>query len=158
MEIKEIINFLEYLAPPDFQENYDNCGLISGDSNWECSGILITLDCTEDVIVEAKSKGCNLVVTHHPAIFRALKKISPKEYVGKTIIAAIKSDIAIFAIHTSLDNVLHGVNGKIAEIIGLEKIRVLEPKIGIFKKMYTFMPMAFVKKLVKHFLQLEREK
>jgi dinuclear metal center YbgI/SA1388 family protein len=147
MEIKEIINFLEYLAPPQFQENYDNCGLISGDSNWACSGVLITLDCTESVILEAKSKGCNLVVTHHPTIFSALKKISPKDYVGKTIIAAIKNDIAIFVIHTSLDNVLHGVNGKIAEIIGLEKTRILEPKVGILKKMYTFMPTAYVKKI-----------
>ena len=100
MIIKEIINFLEYLAPPEFQESYDNCGLISGDSNWECSGLLITLDCTEEVIAEAKAKGCNLVVTHHPIIYKALKKISPNDYVGKSIVAAIKNDIAIFAIHT----------------------------------------------------------
>jgi dinuclear metal center YbgI/SA1388 family protein len=147
MEIKEIINFLEHFAPPDFQESYDNCGIISGDSNWECSGVLITLDCTEAVIMEAKSKGCNLVVTHHPIIFRAFKKINSNDYVGKTIIAAIKNDIAIFAIHTSLDNVLDGVNGKIAEILGLEKTRVLEPKMGILKKLYTFMPTAYVLKI-----------
>jgi dinuclear metal center YbgI/SA1388 family protein len=147
MKIKEIINFLEQIAPSEFQENYDNCGLISGDSNWECSGVLVTLDCTDEVIVEAKAKGCNIVVTHHPIIYRAIKKISPNDYVGKAIIAAIKNDIAIFAIHTSLDNVLHGVNGKIAEILGVEKTRVLDPKMGILKKMYTFMPTAYVKKI-----------
>ena len=147
MKIKEIINFLEELAPPEFQENYDNCGLISGYYNWECSGVLVTLDCTDEVIVEAKAKGCNIVVTHHPIIYRAIKKISPNDYVGKAIIAAIKNDIAIFAIHTSLDNVLHGVNGRIAEILGVEKTRVLDPKMGILKKMYTFMPTAYVKKI-----------
>ena len=147
MIIKEIINFLEQLAPPEFQESYDNCGLISGDSNWECSGVLITLDCTDEVIAEAKSKGFNLVVTHHPIIYKALKKISPYDYVGKSIVAAIKNDIAIFAIHTSLDNVLPGVNSKFAEILGLEKTMVLEPRAGILKKMYTFMPTAYVKKI-----------
>jgi dinuclear metal center YbgI/SA1388 family protein len=147
MIIKEIINFLEELAPPSYQESYDNCGLITGDSGWICTGVLITLDCTAEVIVEANTRGCNLVVTHHPIIFKGIKKINPHEYVGKSLIAAIKNDVAIFAIHTSLDNVLHGVNGKIAEVIGLKNMAVLEPKGEMLKKLYTFMPIAHVKSI-----------
>jgi dinuclear metal center YbgI/SA1388 family protein len=147
MIIKEIINFLEELAPPNFQESYDNCGLITGDYNWDCTGVLITLDCTAEVIEEAKACGCNLVVTHHPIIFKGMKKINPQDYTGKSIISSIKSDVAIFAIHTSLDNVLHGVNGKMAEIIGLSNLAVLEPKGGLLKKLFTFMPTAHLKNI-----------
>src|SRR4051812_31374376 len=119
MTISAIIECLEKIAPSSLQENYDNAGLITGNKQWQCTGIIISLDATEEVIKEAIEKKCNLVVAHHPIVFRGLKKINGKNYVEKTIITAIKNDIAIYAIHTNLDNVIEGVNGKIADKLGL---------------------------------------
>src|SRR5688572_21252088 len=140
MYISEVISFLESLAHPSLQENYDNAGLITGDPGWECKGMICSLDATEDVIKEAIKKNCNLVVAHHPIIFGGLKKINGKNYVEKTIITAIKNDIAIYAIHTNLDNVLDGVNGKMAGLLGLKNRRILSPKESTLKKLYTFAP------------------
>jgi dinuclear metal center YbgI/SA1388 family protein len=140
MLISEIISLLESLAHPSLQESYDNAGLITGDPSWDCSGIICSLDATEEVIQEAISKKCNLVVAHHPIIFTGLKKINGKNYVEKTVITAIKNDIAIYAIHTNLDNVLNGVNGKMASIIGLQNTTVLSPKNSTLKKLFTFVP------------------
>ncbi len=140
MKIKEIVSFLESQAHLSLQEQYDNAGLIAGDADWVCTGIICSLDATEDVIKEAISKKCNLVVAHHPIIFGGLKKINGKNYVEKTIITAIKNDIAIYAIHTNLDNVLQGVNGKMAEMIGLKNISILAQKSGTLKKLFTFAP------------------
>jgi dinuclear metal center YbgI/SA1388 family protein len=140
MIIGEIIQHLETFAPPSLQESYDNAGLIVGESAAECTGIITCLDSTEAVIDEAISKNCNLVVAHHPIIFRGLKMLNGKNYVEKTIIKAIKNDIAIYAIHTNLDNVKKGVNKKIAEKIGLQNLKVLQPKENILKKLITFAP------------------
>ncbi len=140
MKIREIITALEELAPPSYQETYDNSGLLTGDQNWECTGVLCTLDATEEVINEAKEKGCNAVVAHHPIIFSGLKKINGKNYVERAVIAAIKNDIAIYAIHTNLDNILQGVNGKIAEKLGLQNVQVLLPKENHLRKLYVFVP------------------
>jgi len=140
MKISEIINYLESLAHPSLQEHYDNAGLITGDPEGECTGVMISLDATEEVIMEAISRKCNCVVAHHPIIFGGLKKINARHYTGKAIIAAIKNDIAIYAIHTNLDNVIGGVNGKIAEVLGLQQIAVLAPKDNTLKKLYTFVP------------------
>jgi dinuclear metal center YbgI/SA1388 family protein len=144
MKITEVISFLESVAHPSLQETYDNAGLITGDQNWDCGGILITLDATEDVIKEAIQKKCNLVVAHHPIIFSGLKKINGKNYVEKSVITAIKNDIAIYAIHTNLDNVIQGVNGKIAKLLGLENISVLSTKGNTLKKLFTFVPVQAV--------------
>jgi dinuclear metal center YbgI/SA1388 family protein len=141
MQIAEIITFLESLAHPSLQEGYDNAGLITGDSNWQCSGVICSLDATEEVVREAQEKKCNLIVAHHPIIFSGLKKISGRDYVEKTIIAAIKNDIAIYAIHTNLDNVLQGVNGRIAKMLGLQNVRILLPKAAVLKKLFTFVPL-----------------
>src|SRR6478735_7031984 len=103
MKIKEIINLLEQLAPPVYAEDYDNVGLLTGDSNAEVTGILCTLDCIEAVVEEAIANKCNMIVAHHPIIFKGLKKITGANYVERTIIKAIKNDIAIYAIHTNLD-------------------------------------------------------
>src|SRR5215213_3465321 len=108
MQIADIIAFLESVAPPSLQESYDNAGLLTGQAGWKCTGALCTLDATEEVIDEAMAKNCNLVVAHHPIIFGGLKKINGKNYVEKTVIKAIKNDIAVYAIHTNLDNVMHG--------------------------------------------------
>ncbi|MGZ8558752.1 MAG: Nif3-like dinuclear metal center hexameric protein [Chitinophagaceae bacterium] len=141
MKIAEIISFLESLADPELQEHYDNAGLITGNAGWECKGIICSLDSTEDVIAEAIEKNCNLVIAHHPIIFSGLKKINGKNYVEKTIIAAIKNDIAIYAIHTNLDNVIDGVNGKMAKKMGLQNLSVLsQKKSGTLKKLFVFVP------------------
>jgi len=142
MKIKDVIASLEALAPPSLQEVYDNAGLITGDENAECTGILISLDATAAVVDEARKKGCNLIVSHHPIVFSGLKKITGKNYVQKTVINAIKNDIALYAIHTNLDNVLNGVNGKIAELLELKNISVLASKENQLKKLFTFVPVA----------------
>ena len=141
MKISDIISYLESLAHPALQEQYDNAGLITGSPEWECKGITCTLDATENVVEEAIAKNCNMIVAHHPIIFGGLKKINGKNYVEKTIIRAIKNDIAIYAIHTNLDNVLHGVNGRIASMFNLEHTRVLSLKTGSLKKLFTFIPL-----------------
>jgi dinuclear metal center YbgI/SA1388 family protein len=130
MQVKEIVDHLENIAPLHLQEPYDNCGLLSGSLDTNCTGILCTLDATEAVIQEAVAKGCNLVVAHHPIVFSGLKKINGTTYVEKAVIAAIKHDIAIYSIHTNLDNVINGVNGKIAQKIGLSQLEILDPKPG----------------------------
>ncbi len=127
--IKEVTNHLESIAPLNYQESYDNAGLITGDPTWEVSNVLCSLDCTEAVVEEAIQRGCNLVVAHHPIVFKGLKRLNGKNYVERTIIKAIKHDVAIYAIHTNLDNVLYkGVSSKIAEQLGLENISILAPK------------------------------
>ncbi len=144
MQIKDVINFLNELAPPALQESYDNAGLIVGDSSWECTGVLVCLDSIEAIIDEAIDKKCNLVVAHHPIVFSGLKKINGKNYMERTIIKAIKNDIAIFAIHTNLDNVKHGVNKKFAEKIGLKNLKILAPKKNLLNKITVFCPNAHV--------------
>lgn len=144
MIIADIISALEQVAPPSFQESYDNCGLLTGNASWECKGVLCTLDATEAVVLEAIEKGCNMVVAHHPIIFGGLKKITGKNYVEKTVIAAIKNDVAIYAIHTNLDSVLNGVNGKIADALGLINRQILSPKQNTLMKLFTYVPSAHV--------------
>lgn len=140
MNIRDVIAVLETLAPPSYQESYDNAGLITGDPASGCTGILCTLDATEAVILEAKRRHCNLVVAHHPIVFSGLKKINGKNYVERAVIAAIKNDIAVYAIHTNLDNISTGVNGRIAEKLGLLHTEVLLPRENNLRKLYTFVP------------------
>jgi dinuclear metal center YbgI/SA1388 family protein len=147
MKIRDITTCLELIAPTSLQESYDNTGLITGDAEWNCTGALISLDATEEVIAEAVQKKCNLVISHHPILFGALKKINGKNYVEKAIIAAIKNDIALYAIHTNLDNVQQGVNGMIANKLGLINKVVLEPKNGTLKKLFTFVPFTYAEKI-----------
>ncbi len=140
MKIQDITSFLETVAPLSLQENYDNAGLITGNKDRVCSGIITTLDATEEVVLEAIEKKCNLIVAHHPVIFGGLKKITGKNYVEKTVITAIKNDIAIYAIHTNLDNVIQGVSGKMADMLGLVNTKVLKPSTAVLKKLITFVP------------------
>jgi dinuclear metal center YbgI/SA1388 family protein len=147
LKIKDIISYLESIAPPTYQESYDNAGLITGIGEADLKGILCCLDTTEAVIREAVQKGCNLVVAHHPIVFRGLKKLNGRNYVEKTVIQAIKHDIAIYAIHTNLDNVYYrGVNSSIAEKLGLKNTRVLSPKKEL-KKLSVFVSAAEVESL-----------
>lgn len=140
MKISDAIKVLEQIAPPVYQESYDNSGLLTGDSNWELKQILVTLDCTEVVVDEAISNGCNLIVAHHPIIFGGLKRLNGKNYVERTVIKAIKNDIAIYAIHTNLDNMLSGVNAKISEKLGLTNTHILSQQTGILKKIAVYVP------------------
>ncbi|BDQ13448.1 Nif3-like dinuclear metal center hexameric protein [Sediminibacterium sp. TEGAF015] len=140
MKILEIIRSLESFAPLAYQESYDNAGLITGNAQWECSGAICTLDATLEVLIEAREKNANLVVAHHPIVFKGLTKITGKNYVEEAIIYAIKNDIAIYAIHTNLDNVWGGVNSVIAEKIGLNNCSILQPKTSILTKLITFVP------------------
>ena len=141
MQISAIVGFLESLAPPVYQESYDNAGLLTGSGSWECTGVLTTLDATEEVVEEAASRGCNLIVAHHPIIFKGLKGLTGKNYIERTVIAAIKRDIAIYAIHTNLDNVVTGgVNGRIASRLGIMGGKPLLPREGVLQKLYCFVP------------------
>ena len=147
MQIVEIIQVLETIAPLALQENYDNAGLLTGRPEWECTGILCSLDSTEEVILEAKKRGCNLVIAHHPIIFGGLKQITGTNYVERTIITAIKNDIAIYAIHTNLDNILEGVNSRIADKLGLINRQILQAKHGQLMKLFTFAPILQAEKI-----------
>jgi dinuclear metal center YbgI/SA1388 family protein len=147
MKIKDIINAIESFAPLQYQESYDNAGLLFGHPGWELTNALLTLDATEEVIDEAIARNCNLVVAHHPIVFGGLKKITGSNYVERVAIKAIKHDIAVYAAHTNLDNVRNGVCGMMAQRLGLEQCRVLAPKKDLLKKLYTFVPHADAEKV-----------
>jgi dinuclear metal center YbgI/SA1388 family protein len=142
MKVSAITQHLETIAPRAYQESYDNSGLLTGNPTMEVTGVLITLDCTEEVVEEALAASCNLIIAHHPILFKGLKKLTGSTYVERTIIKAIQNNIAIYAIHTNLDNVLPGVNRKIAEKIGLKNLSILDPKANTLTKLVTFIPTA----------------
>ena len=134
MKIRELTRFLETIAPAQLQEEYDNSGLIIGDADTEITGAIICLDSIEAVIDEAIAHKCNLVIAHHPLIFRGIKKLNSSSYIGRTILKAIQNNINIYAIHTNLDNVLYqGVNTKIAETLGLQNTTILSKKRNLSK-------------------------
>ncbi len=129
MLIGQITDYLESIAPLQYQEPYDNAGLLTGNKQWEATGAVICLDSLVQVVDEAIEQKCNLVIAHHPIIFSGLKKITGDHYIERAIIKAVKHDIAIYAIHTNLDNILEdGVNQKIAETLGLVDLALLSPK------------------------------
>jgi putative NIF3 family GTP cyclohydrolase 1 type 2 len=140
MTILECINAIELFAAPELQEDYDNVGLITGASSWTCTGILCTLDVTLDVVREAVANNCNLIIAHHPIVFKGLKRLNGNNYVEQVVIEAIKQDVAIYAAHTNLDNVVLGVNGRIAEKLGLQNISILQPKAKQLRRLITFAP------------------
>lgn len=139
--IGDIVSFLEKIAPPSYQESYDNAQLLTGDRHAALRGVLCALDVTEEVVEEAITLGCNLIVAHHPVIFKGLKSLTGKNYVERTIIKAIKNDIAIYAIHTNLDHIASGVNHKLSQKLGLIHTRILQPKREILTKLVTFAPL-----------------
>jgi len=140
-KIKDLTNYIQQVAPLTYQESYDNSGLQTGDPEAVITGVLLTLDCTLAVVEEAISQNCNLIITHHPVIFKPLKKLTGSNEVEQVIIKAIRHQIAIYACHTNLDNVLPGVNAKIAEKIGLVNTSILAPKKGDLLKLITFVPL-----------------
>ena len=142
MKIKEIVSALERFAPLPLQDGFDNAGLQIGLTEAEATGALLCLDVTEAVLDEAIALGYNLIISHHPLIFKGYKSITGKDYVERCILKAIKNDIVIYSAHTNLDNAQGGVNYKIAEKIGLKNLKVLEPKESNLVKLVTFVPYA----------------
>jgi dinuclear metal center YbgI/SA1388 family protein len=142
MQIKEVIQHLEDLAPITYAEDFDNIGLLVGSSDTIVTGILVTLDTLENIIDEAIENKCNLIVSFHPIVFKGIKKFNGNNYVERVVMKAIKNDIAIFAIHTALDNALHGVNDMMCEQLGLINRKILIPQSGNIKKLVTFAPVA----------------
>ncbi len=140
MIIQQVIDILEDLAPLDYAEGFDNVGLLVGNAENTVSGILVTLDTLENVVEEAITKKCNLIVSFHPIIFGGLKKITGSNYVQRVVIKAIKHDIAIYSMHTALDNSNKGVNAKICDVLGLQNTKILIPRTGTIRKLTTYVP------------------
>ncbi len=140
MKINEFIQQLYQFAPLDYAEDFDNVGLIVGDANSTLKGVLVSLDSTEDVVDEAISNKCNLIVAFHPIIFSGLKSLNPTNYVNRAVLKAIKNDIAIYAIHTALDNHIEGVNAMMCKQLGLINTKILIPQKGTIKKLTTYVP------------------
>lgn len=147
MKIQQIINCIAQSAPLIYQESYDNSGLLTGSPDWEVSNALITLDVTEAVVEEAVENNSNLIIAHHPIIFKGLKRLTGENYVERTVIKAIKNDVAIYAAHTNLDNVKWGVNNIICEKLGLINRRILSPAATGLRKLYTFAPVKDAEKV-----------
>lgn len=140
MNVQNIIDFFEEISPLAYAESFDNIGLLVGNPSNKVSGILITLDTTECVVAEAIEKKCNLIVSFHPIIFNGVKKLTGETYVERAVIKAIRHDIAIYAIHTALDNSFWGVNARICEILGLSSRKILIPQRETLQKLITFVP------------------
>ncbi|MGJ5643538.1 Nif3-like dinuclear metal center hexameric protein [Formosa sp. S-31] len=142
MIIQDVINHLEDFAPLQYAEDFDNVGLLVGDKNTSLTGVLITLDTLEAVVDEAIETKCNLIISFHPIIFKGLKSITGKNYVERVVLKAIKHDIAIYAIHTALDNHIEGVNDMICNQLELINKSILIPQNGTIKKLTTYVPQA----------------
>jgi dinuclear metal center YbgI/SA1388 family protein len=149
MKLAEITNYLESIAPLNYQEDYDNSGLIVGNGNDEITAALVALDCTEQIVEEAIAKQCNLIITHHPIVFKGIKKFNGKTYVERVVLKAIKNNIALYAIHTNFDHVQNGVNGEICKRLGIINGKILAPKGGLLKKLVTFCPTASADEIKK---------
>jgi dinuclear metal center YbgI/SA1388 family protein len=147
--IKDVLRHLETYSPNAYQENYDNSGLIIGNIDEKITGVLIALDMTETVVEEALQQNCNIVIAHHPILFKPLKSLTGKNYVERTILKAIQNNIALYAIHTNLDNVKGGVNFHIAERLGLENVKILAPKTQVLSKLTTFCPKEYTSKILE---------
>jgi len=149
MIVKNITDAIEQLAPLAYAEDFDNVGLLIGNYDTRITGVLVTLDSLEETVDEAIAKKCNLIVSFHPIIFNGLKKLNGSNYVERIVIKAIKNDIAIYAMHTALDNSHYGVSAKICEIIGLKNTEVLIPQKGLIKKLTTYVPLKNADELRK---------
>jgi len=149
MKIKEVIAYLEKLAPLSYAEDFDNVGLLVGDRNNSVTNVLVTLDTLEETVEEAIVKNCNLIVSFHPILFKGIKSITGANYIERVLIKAIQNNIAIYAMHTALDNVKMGVSGKMAQILGIENIQVLVPKSKMIKKLTTYVPNKYAENLRK---------
>lgn len=140
MKLAALIDALEAFAPRTLQEEYDNSGLLLGKRQVIIDKALICVDITDEVMQEAIEGGFNLLISHHPFIFKGIKRVTGQNLQGRILISAIKHDIAVYAMHTNLDNVFHGVNGILASKLGLTKLKILSPQQGNLRKLVTFCP------------------
>jgi len=140
LKVKDIIASIEEIAPLSYQESYDNAGLIVGRYDWEITGALICLDVVEEVVEEAIQKGLNLIISHHPIVFKGLKRFNGNNYVERTVMLAIQNNIAIYSAHTNLDSVKGGVSDKMCDVLGLVNRKVLDPVSEDLKKLVTYVP------------------
>ena len=147
MLLKNIVDHLERIAPLSYQESYDNAGLMVGDKMQEVSAALVTLDVTEEVIAEAIQKNCGLIISHHPLIFKGIKRITGSNDVERCLIKAIQNNIAIYAAHTNLDSITGGVNSKICEKLGLKNCQILAPAKNQLLKIVTYVPEDHIEKV-----------
>ena len=142
--VNDLYQFLNKNAPYSYQEDYDNSGLIVGNWGAIVKGVLISLDCTEAIVEEAIANDCNVIISHHPIVFKGLKRFTGANYVERTVIKAIKAEINIIAIHTNIDNTILGVNNKIADKLELKHRKILSPKPSTLKKLTTFVPVDYL--------------
>jgi len=140
MQIKELVDFLNAQIPPGLQEEYDNSGLLLGDPAQDVTGVVVTVDVTEEVVDEAVRKEANFILAHHPLIFSGIKQLTGKNYVERTVIKAIQNGIAVYSAHTSLDNLKNGLNYKMADKLGLKNQRILRPAREQLLKLVFFVP------------------
>ena len=148
-KVKDLLQFLNGVAPYALQESYDNSGLITGSPDLEIKAVLVSLDCTEAIVEEAIELGCNVILSHHPIVFKGLKSLTGKNYVERTVIKAIQNNISIVSCHTNLDNIINGVNGKIAQKIGLKNLKILAPKEQTLKKLSFYVPESHLETVSK---------
>lgn len=142
MKCKELFNAIEREIPLSWQENYDNCGLQIGNPDDEIRGIVYTLDITPEVISQAVSERCNVVISHHPFIFQGLKNINLANTNGQIIETCIRENITIYSAHTNFDKHPSGVSAALANAIGLDNPEILSPENGMLKKLVTYCPEA----------------
>lgn len=147
MKVREICSYLDRVIPLSYQENYDNSGLQIFDGDSETGSALLAVDITEDVVDEAISTGCGLIITHHPLIFFPVKKITGKNHTERIIIKALKNNISVYSAHTNLDSVYGGVSWKMSEKLSLQDVRVLAPLKGRLLKLVTFIPESHLDKV-----------
>jgi len=127
MKVGDIVSALEVFAPLDIQENWDNSGLLIGSPEDEIHGVLVGFDCTPELIDQAVEKGCDMVVTHHPLIFKGIRRINAQDPVGAAVMKAVRKGVAVYAAHTTADKVMAGVSGAMARRLGLADVEFLEP-------------------------------
>ena len=155
MTVNQVVEVLQELAPSQYQETWDNSGLQVGNIDQECTGVMLALDCTEEILQEAIQKKCNLIVTHHPLIFKGIKKISSETYIERILWLAIQKDLVIFALHTNLDKIEQGVSYKMLEKLGLKNAKTLHVTAELDHKVLGFGAMASLETAVetKEFLE-----
>jgi len=140
MTIREIKQVLEHYAPLELQEEYDNSGLLIGNPEMEISKVLVAVDITEEVLEEALQNDCNLVISHHPLIFKGLKRIAEEDSIQRLTVKAIRNQIAVYSMHTNLDNSFNGLNAWVCDLLGIKKCSILSPGKGLLSKLVTFCP------------------
>jgi dinuclear metal center YbgI/SA1388 family protein len=149
MKTADILSFFDSWAPPSLAEDYDNVGLLVGKKESQVSKILVSLDATEEVVEEAASLGCELIVIHHPILFKGLKKLNGQNYVARTVEAAIRKNIGLLAVHTNLDAIQTGVNRKMAQKLSLQNPQILRKAKGKLLQLSFFVPIGNREEVLK---------